>query len=389
MRVCFFYNAQHHQVLHSLPMAFELSAMPGFAVDIVASTQGHLDLVCDLQRLYPDAQVTYRLLEQPWPLRLYSRLIPTGLPPKLLTLWHNRALFDRFDAIVVPERTSLALKRFGVRRPKFIHTSHGAGDRAATLDRRIAEFDFALVPSPKTAQWLLEGGLVRSGHYAVGAYTKFDIVRRLRTQKRSLFANDRPTVLYNPHFRPQLSSWREFGLRVLDHFATSDRYNLIFAPHVRLFSPLTQEKYAAFAKYNVLPNMIIDLGSMRSIDMTYTLSADVYIGDVSSQVYEFLLSPRPCLFLNGHRANWRDNPRYLFWTLGPVVSDMAAFPTTLDRLLADPSPWREAQDKAVAATFDLSTDTPGHHNAQLLAEWLSANVKHRATSFASTAERVH
>jgi Putative glycosyl/glycerophosphate transferases involved in teichoic acid biosynthesis TagF/TagB/EpsJ/RodC len=386
MRVCFFYNAQHHQILHSLPMAFELSAMPGFAVDVVASTQGHLDFIRHLQRLYPDARVTYRLLEQSWPVRLYGRVRTLDLPPKLPTLWHNRALFDRYDAIVVPEKTSLNLKRFGVRRPKFIHTAHGAGDRATAVDKRIAQFDFALVPGPKTAQWLLEGGLIRPGHYAVGAYAKFDIVRRLRQQKRHLFANDRPTILYNPHFRPHLSSWREFGFKVLDHFAANDRYNLIFAPHVRLFSPPTEEKYAAFAKYNALPNVIVDLGSVRSIDMTYTLGADAYIGDVSSQVYEFLLSPRPCLFLNGHKADWRDNPRYLFWTLGPVVSDMAEFPAALETLLADPSPWREAQEKAVAATFDLSTDTPGFHNARLLADWLSANVERPASDLENTAE---
>ncbi|MCW0210962.1 MAG: hypothetical protein OJK14_28025 [Achromobacter sp.] len=387
MKVCFLYNAQHHQILHSLPMAFELSAMPGFAVEIVASTQGHLDFIRQLQRLYPDARVTHRLLEQPWPVRLLSRVRPVDLPPKLLTLWHNRALFDRYDAIVLPEKTSLNLKRFGVRRPKFIHTAHGAGDRATAVDRRIARFDFALVPGPKTARWLLESGLIRPGHYAVGAYAKFDIVRRLQPQKRHLFANDRPTILYNPHFRPQLSSWGDFGFKLLDHFASSDRYNLIFAPHVRLFSPPTEEKRAAFARYAALPNMIVDLGSVRSIDMTYTLGADAYIGDVSSQVYEFLLSPRPCLFLDGHQADWRGNPRYLFWTLGPVVSDMVAFPATLDGLLADPSPWREAQEKAVGATFDLSTDRPGFHNARLLADWLSVNVTRRANGSEGTVER--
>lgn len=29
--------------------------------------------------------------------------------------------------------------------------------------------------------------------------------------------------------------------------------------------------------------------------MTYTPAADIYLGDVSSQSYEFLLDPRPCL----------------------------------------------------------------------------------------------
>src|SRR3546814_2965461 len=44
--------------------------------------------------------------------------------------------------------------------------------------------------------------------------------------------------------------------------------------------------------------MHIDLGSERSIDMSYTGSADLYLGDVSSQVAEYLYRPRPCVFLN-------------------------------------------------------------------------------------------
>ena len=40
--------------------------------------------------------------------------------------------------------------------------------------------------------------------------------------------------------------------------------------------------------------------------MAYTQRADIYLGDVSSQVYEFLLNPRPCVFLNPRRFDWRE-----------------------------------------------------------------------------------
>ena len=56
--------------------------------------------------------------------------------------------------------------------------------------------------------------------------------------------------------------------------------------------------------------------------MTYMLAADIYLGDVSSQVYEFLLEPRPCIFLNGHNVPWQDNPYYSHWTLGQVIDDV-------------------------------------------------------------------
>src|SRR3546814_9036931 len=82
------------------------------------------------------------------------------------------------------------------------------------------------------------------------------------------FDNDRPTVIYNPHFDPEFSSWPLVGMDVLDFFARSTRYNLIFAPHVRLFHPPLPEKYAPFRRFMDMPNMHIDLGSVRSIDMS-------------------------------------------------------------------------------------------------------------------------
>jgi hypothetical protein len=39
--------------------------------------------------------------------------------------------------------------------------------------------------------------------------------------------------------------------------------------------------------------------------MTYTQTADVYIGDASNQVNEFIRTPRPYIFLNPDRIDWR------------------------------------------------------------------------------------
>jgi hypothetical protein len=53
--------------------------------------------------------------------------------------------------------------------------------------------------------------------------------------------------------------------------------------------------------------------------MTYTGQGDIYLGDVSSQVYEFIARPRPCVFLNAHGVAWGDDPNYLFWRMGEVI----------------------------------------------------------------------
>ena len=72
--------------------------------------------------------------------------------------------------------------------------------------------------------------------------------------------------------------------------------------------------------------MIVDLGSERSLDMTYALVADIYAGDVSSQVYEFLATPKPCVFLNAHGLRWKDNPDFPNWDLGDVAEIPAQAP---------------------------------------------------------------
>lgn len=372
MRVGFLYNTQFHQILHSLPTALELSVLrPDMQVEIYAPSQGHLDFIRRLAALYPGATVHYHLLAQPWPIRLYQRHAILNVPPKLVTLFHNRHVLGKLDALVVPDKTSLALRRMGGRVPLLINTEHGAGDRSVTFDPRVSQFDFNLLPSPKTAARLLEMGCLRPGQYAVGAYAKFDIVRRLHATAPPLFGNGRRTILYNPHFEPGLSSWPAWGRQILRRMADQDRYNLVFAPHVRLFDPPTPARVAAFEEFSELPHMIIDLGSDRSVDMSYTLGADLYLGDVSSQVYEFLMEPRPCLFLNASGAQWQGHPHYAFWSLGPVLDRIDDLFEGLETAFAAQTTYAPRQRQAVAANFDLSIKGPGRHNAGLLAEFLT------------------
>lgn len=374
MRIGFLYNSQNHQILHSLPMALELSILrPDWRVEILAPSQAHLNYVQRFIPLYPGAAVTLRLLRQPLAVDVFRHFRPLPVPPKVWSLLHNRAFLNRFDVLVTTEKTSLWMRRFGVTHPKLVNTEHGAGDRDVTFDPRVAKFDFNLIPSPKTVRRLLDEGYLSEGRYALAAYAKFDIMRRQGAARAPLFANGRRTVLYNPHFEPVHSSWHTLGMKVLEVMAAQDRYNLVFAPHMRLFDPPRQAPREEFVRFQGLAHMRIDPGSDASCDMTYTLGADLYLGDVSSQVYEFLWTPRPCMFLNAHDVSWRGDPNYRFWTLGPVLSaaDVARLPSHIDEAFARHGEWRAAQEAAFAANFDLSIPDPGRHNARLLVEWLT------------------
>ncbi|GAN53780.1 hypothetical protein Tasa_010_327 [Tanticharoenia sakaeratensis NBRC 103193] len=359
MKIAFPYIAQPHQTLHSLPIAMEIATRhPETEVHVACTTKAHLDYAQSLGALYPQARARYDLLAMPERLRRHIERKGPGVLGKLASLFLNRRYFADFNAIVVPERTSLYLRRMGITGPRLIWTRHGAGDRAIGFARDVRAFDFVLLSGRKVEQRLLAQGAIQPGRYYRGAYAKFDIVRRMDADRPALFDNGRPTVLYNPHFSARLSSWPICGARALEWFANQDRYNLIFAPHYRLFDRHRAAGRALVRRYAACPHMLIDPGSARSIDMTYTMAADLYLGDVSSQVAEFMIRPRPALFLNAHQIDWQHDPNYRFWHLGHVIDTPDDLGGQIDRAFADHSSFLEAQRRYVLETFEFPDDGP-------------------------------
>lgn len=359
LQIVFPFIAQPHQTFHSLPIALEMAARtPDVQVHVACLTEKQLDFVQSLAVHYPDAHVTYDVLNMPAVLRRRIEKHGPGPLEKIAVLGLNRSYFSKFHAIVVPERTSLYLKRMGVKGPRFIWTRHGAGDRAIGFARDTRMFDFVILSGSKIEQRLLEQGAIRPGHYHLGTYAKFDLVQRMNRTPRRLFSNDRPTVLYNPHFSSNLSSWPAMGERIIAFFAQQDRYNLIFAPHVRLFDRDKAAGEALRQRFADCSHIIIDPGSQRSVDMTYTLAADLYLGDVSSQVAEFLIRPRPCIFLNAHDTTWQNDCNYSFWNLGEVVNDVDQLADALARADSQHTAFIARQKAYVADTFELTGQEP-------------------------------
>ncbi|WP_130731277.1 CDP-glycerol glycerophosphotransferase family protein [Komagataeibacter xylinus] len=350
--ILFPYIAQPHQEFHSLPIALEMARLyKDVRVHIASLTEERAARLRQLSHLYPESSVTFDTLAMPeWIRDHIKEHGPTPLS-KLAVLFLNRNYFNKFQAIVIPERTSLYLRKMGVHNPRLIWTRHGAGDRAIGFTNDVRKFDYILMAGHKVEERLLHAGTLRDGHYTTGIYAKFDMVRRLHIQARPLFDNGRPTVLYNPHFSRSLSSWPRFGMKLLEYFAQQEKYNLIFAPHYRLFDTNREKSMEMLAPFTRCPHMIIDLGSDKSVDMTYTMAADLYLGDVSSQVSEFLIKPRPCLFLNAHRTAWRGDPNYESWTLGPVVENVEATGNDLDNAFLSHANFLDRQKEYIRDTF--------------------------------------
>jgi hypothetical protein len=204
----------------------------------------------------------------------------------------------------------------------------------------------------------------------VVGYPKFDIARPSVVVQHT--APQRPIVLYNPHCSPHLSSWYKHGRAVLDFFVDNQDYQLIFAPHVMLFERrfvITIDKLRIDRpgrldrRYLESPNIHVDLGSPACTDMSYTLGADIYLGDASSQVYEFLHKPRPCLFLDSHHTQWQGNPSYEHWNAGPVITDPSQLAAGLQQAIAThTSQYLPVQQDMCARSFG-SGDQPASDRA--------------------------
>lgn len=350
-QVCFLFNAQRHQLLHGIATAVELARTPGFDVYVVSPAQAHVDYARKVADRLGGAPITF--------VHARSRLLAKAMsvtgsvvPPKLLSLMVLARWLNTFDAICLPERTSMILKRIGVSRPRFIHLDHGAGDRAAGFDRRIRQFDFVLMAGAKHRERLMAERLVTPGNHAVVGYPKFEAADAIRDADWFPFAERRPVVLYNPHFS-SLGSWSTCIEQVLAAFAKQDRYNLLLAPHVRLLdSRGARERWGAMLdRYDRLPHIHVDRGSDRAIDMTHTSLGDLYLGDVSSQVYEFLRRPRPCLFIDAHGIDWAEDENYGHWRFGEVISDTANLIAAVDRAFAQHPRFVFAQTEGMMHTF--------------------------------------
>lgn len=390
-RVAFLYNHDApHQVRHSavvIPRLLERH--PAIRVAVLATSDALLDAVraqCGPEAM---ARVEVVKLTRPRWRRALAGVFDAFSPfSRLDNLAGNRALFARFDAVVVTEGTSLFLKKLrGLDRLKIIRIDHGAGDRAIGFTPSFSGNDLVLLAGSKQRERFRALGYLRDDQMAVVGYGKFESVDTAAGLKRKLFADDKPVVLYNPHPEPRLSSWYDMGLDVLDFFRTSPDYNLIFAPHVMLFRRRLHVSLESGAmrlrrdlphRFRDCPNILIDTGSPASVDMTYTLAADIYLGDVSSQVYEFLIARRPCIFLNAHGAAWEDDPNYAFWRFGPVLDDVRGLGAALAESRARHAFYRPVQEEAFRRTFDLQPTPSAVRAADAIADFMTAGRLARA-----------
>jgi hypothetical protein len=391
MKIGFLFNHdQVHQVAHSLPIALALARAEAGAEIVVATTNPRLS--AEVVRLGQGLIGARIKLVELGLRRRVSRVargvLEAALPAaKLLVYGDNLDFFRSLDVLVVAEKTSLILKtRYGLKSLKIVHTRHGAGDRAIGFDKASAGFDHVLVSGRKIRDRLVADAGVDPETISVVGYPKFDVVAG-KGATHALIDDGRPVVLYNPHVSPHLSSWYAMGRQVLDWFVEHEDHHLIFAPHVMLFERrfvLSIDKLRLVRpgrideRYLRAPNIHIDLGSRASTTMAYTNRADIYLGDASSQIYEFLREPRPCVFLNPHRLAWRDDVNFAHWRAGEVIEGVGELGPALDRARAQHATrYRSIQKELFDASFDLTDEPSSVRAARAVARFAGLSLQER------------
>ncbi|MFC3052524.1 hypothetical protein [Kordiimonas pumila] len=388
-----FNHEQTHQIPHSVPIMNALCEQND-AMEISVYVTGN-DRATFVRKMMSDtakAKAVFHVLHPPFWARTLNKVLGNAVPfERIGVLARYRFLFADLDALVVPETTSTMLKtRFGQKHLKLIFTTHGAGDRVVSFNKLLHEFDYILLPGAKEVDKLKAQQIVLPEDKCseVGC-AKFDSINF--KVKPKFFSNDNLTVLFNPHFHPGLSCGYEYGLQVLEFFRKNPQYNLIFAPHVMMFSrflhiglgPLkVRRRFKVPERYMNIENILVDTGSDACVDASYTRAADVYMGDVSSQVYEFIVDPKPCIFINTHNVAWQHSPYYRNWHFGKVI----ASPTELGSVLSDMS-WHqdyhiEKQRRAVAETFGEQVTGASVRAANVIRQFLQQDMSLPSPAFA-------
>ena len=328
-KIAFIFLDEIHHIYHFVSIAVELSKQN--EVHILTYPGSHDLLHKAIANLKGNDVIIEKLqtsLFRAFTDKLKNRKLP------LKGFWikkHQNYILSNFDAVIFSDyyHHYLLKARGNKLKPKFIKLFHGPPGRGYSYHKELLDFDFHILYSYFHSEKLKEKELLID-NWAIAGYPKLDVLANHNTE--TIFSNKKTTVLYNPHFEPALSSWHSMGLEILEFFFNSKKYNLIFAPHINLFNKLGADDASQIPqKFFNAENIHIDLGSEKSVNMAYVNEADMYLGDVSSQVFEFIINPRPCVFLNPNKVKFKNDISYRFWKCGKVVNRVEKLPKALKK----------------------------------------------------------
>lgn len=338
-----------HQFLHGLPVAAALSRRADTQIELFVPSAHDATVASEMLASFDAGPATITVMTLPRPIERLAMRGGKAAALKVVRLtWWARPL-RAMQAIVALERTSALLAQLPGKCPPLIQIPHGVGGARRAggtgVDPRFGAFDLALVAGEADRRCTTGLGILAPEQVeAVGQIKLAGLHRLGRLRRTRLFRNDRPTILYNPHFHPRRGSWQRFGRTLIEAVRTDGTFNLIVAPHVRLFAGASAQERAGLQALADPGWLIVDTGSDRLMDMTYTLGADIYVGDFSSQLYEWLIFPRPCVFIDQEGDGGAGDTKLPeMWSLGETITSPADLLPALHRATAKHADFKARQ----------------------------------------------
>ncbi len=355
--VAFFFLGETLLIPHLYPVVEALAAEPDLTIDLWVSTSVHESLLRQWTESLGPAAIRIRRAPGYRRLQGYEDGRNPPLPNKLLMLARLMPQLLHTPVVVSAEQTSLWLPTLLPLRTRFINLMHGAGSMSARDGARRRAAWRMPVPSENEQQAFLDRGHA-ARYVPVVGYVKSAF--KQSHQRPPVFAEARPVLLYAPHWQRHRSSWWNWGAALVQQLVAQRRYNVILAPHQRLIEG-APELRAVLEAAGQHPHVHCDIDSFAMVDGSYTAAADLYLGDTSSQVVEFMARPRPCVFLNSQGVDWAGQPAYALWDCGEVVEQLDRVLPAIDRAAARHGEFLAAQQALVAGWLgDTSGAAPQH-----------------------------
>ena len=318
-----FINGPHH-VYHLIGPALRFASNNHEYESIfVSGNPINTTIIKDSWRLHRSADFT--LIDIPLPLRYrFIKSYKAKLYPPVHTRF-NKIVPNLKDALAIVSTSHelpMYVAEYKIKKPKLFFLYHGTGTREYGFDNNLDRFDYILAPGPYHRNRLISDKVCDENKIRMVGQPKLEWIKKHQISKSNLFKNDNPIFYYNPHWDMDLSSYLSWRNIILEFFRKHPEYNLIFAPHPIVKHLSKTKNYIIENENDTSINIIIDLDSTKLIDGTFNAMSHVYIGDVSSLVTEWInFNPRPCIFINSQKINWKSNKNYDMWKYGKVIDN--------------------------------------------------------------------
>jgi len=334
-QICFCHNQSVHQIYHSLFIAVELSNIQDKFEVIVFSTsydstaiiEKELSCIANKVKLVKIYHLDY--WKKSFSLNWFAFLC--------------RLRMDRPKAVIVTDYFDNVFRQLGVN-TFWVYTGHGGKSHEYGYNEHIKDYDMVIVPGERIYKQIKKRIGRVDNCFKLG-YSKFDYFYYHKKEEFNLFDNPRPTILYNPHFKKELSSFFDAGEQLLESLSRTDKYNIIFMPHPCLERQIARQ----IDNFKLLKNVVV--ADSKEINLSYMIISDLYITDISSSIFEWLYFRKPAIIFNAKKVKWRGNDNYTAWQCAKVVENIADILKTIDHCLVNPDEFKHKREEMFKETF--------------------------------------